>query len=57
MQVGTPENIVSLRETQIELNCWLDKQDSMWYQRSRLNWFQGGDQNTAYFHSKATSRF
>ena len=57
MQVGTLENIVSLRETQIELNCWLDKQDSMWYQRSRLNWFQGGDQNTAYFHSKATSRF
>ena len=29
----------------------------MWYQRSRLNWFQGGDQNTAYFHSKATNRF
>ena len=29
----------------------------MWYQRSRLNWFQGGDQNTTYFHSKATSHF
>ena len=29
----------------------------MWLQRSRINWFQDGDQNTRFFHSKALARY
>ena len=56
MQLASPENIISMRDTRVELICWLDKEDSMWHQRSCLNWFQAGDRNTSYFHSKASNR-
>ena len=46
-----------LRETRVELNCWLDKEDLMWKQGLRLNWFRDGDRNIGYFHSKASNRF
>ena len=55
MQPASPENIISMRDTRVELICWLDKEDSMWHQRSCLNWFQAGDRNTSYFHSKASN--
>ena len=45
MQPVSPENIISTRDTLVELNCWLDKEDAMWHQRSRLNWFQVSDRN------------
>ena len=47
----------SLKTTQIELNCWLEKEDEMWRQRSRINWLQSGDRNTRFFHEKASTRF
>ena len=57
LQLATTENIMAMRDTRVELNCWLDKEDSIWHQRSRLNWFQVRDRNTGYFHSKASTRF
>lgn len=46
-----------MRETRVELKYWLDKEDFMWHQRSRLNWIQVGDRNIVFFHSKASSRY
>lgn len=56
MQVATPQNIASMRETPVELNCWLDKEDLMWKQWSGLNWYREGDRNIGYFNSKASNR-
>lgn len=31
LQSASPENIMSMRETKVECNCWLDKEDAMWH--------------------------
>lgn len=46
-----------MKKTQIDLNCWLENEDEMWRQRSRINWLQSGDRNTRFFHEKASARF
>ena len=38
LQPSTLDMIRSLRNTRIELNCWMDKEDDMWRQRSRISW-------------------
>ena len=57
LQESSPTVIKDLRDTRVELNCWLDREDAMWKQRTRLNWFQEGDRNTRFFHAKASTRF
>ena len=57
LQPTSPSIITEIQKTTVELNCWLDKDNAMWLQRSRINWFQDGDRNTRYFHSKASARF
>ena len=54
MQATSLSTIKALKETRVELNCWLEKEDSMWRQRSKLNWFRDGDRNTRFFHAKAS---
>ena len=46
LQPLTLDMIRSLRNTRIDLNCWIDKEDDMWRQRSRIGWLQFGDRNT-----------
>ena len=39
LQPAFPGNIQDMRNTRRELNNWHEKEDAMWYQRSRINWF------------------
>ena len=55
LQPSTPDMIRSLKNTRIELNCWMDKEDDMWRQRSRISWLQSGDRNTRFFHEKVSA--
>ncbi|KAK9995768.1 hypothetical protein SO802_020454 [Lithocarpus litseifolius] len=56
LQSSSPDVNRNLRDTRVELNCWLEKENEMWKQRARLNWFQNGDRNTRFFHAKASAR-
>ncbi|PNX75251.1 ribonuclease H, partial [Trifolium pratense] len=41
---------------QAELNNILEKEELMWFQRSRAKWLIDGDRNTRYYHTKTISR-
>lgn len=57
LQPPSSDMTMAMRSTRTDLNYWLEKEDEMWHQRSRLNWFQGGDRNTGFFHAKASARY
>jgi hypothetical protein len=44
------------RRISLELDELLAKEEIKWKQWSRVDWLKAGDQNTAYFHRKATWR-
>ena len=56
-QPFSSELSTSLKTIWIELNCWLEKEDEIWRQRSCINWLQSSDRNTRFFHEKALARY
>ena len=31
LQAASPATISAMRETRVELNCWLDRESAMWF--------------------------
>ena len=44
------------QEARCQLQMWLEREEILWCQRAKSLWLQGGDQNTKYFHQKASQR-
>ena len=45
-----------VRELKEEINILLDREAKMWSQRSCTLWLKNGDNNTKFFHCRATQR-
>ncbi|KAA3476867.1 reverse transcriptase [Gossypium australe] len=50
------ENLAKIIDTKIHLNLEIDKDESYWEQRARINWLKLGNRNTSFFHKQATQR-
>ena len=46
-----------VRSLKADINDLLDKESRMWLQRSKVLWAKHGDQNSKYFHRRATQRY
>ena len=56
MRDTTEKGRVEFLEVSKQLDELLLKQEIYWHQRSRIPWLKYGDENTKFFHSKATQR-
>ena len=45
-----------VRELKKEIDELVDKEYSMWFQRSKVLWATNRDKNSKYFHCRATQR-
>lgn len=45
-----------MHELKAELRELLTKEEKLWQQHFKLHWPKEGDQNTSYFHGKASQR-
>lgn len=46
-----------VRSLEVEINTLLDQETRMWKQRAWIQWLSKGDNNTKYFHTRASHRF
>ncbi|XP_022841874.1 uncharacterized protein LOC111365549 [Olea europaea var. sylvestris] len=49
-------NTEALRTSAEKVQTWMDREELMWKQQPRAAWLEQGDQNTRYFHAKASQR-
>lgn len=55
-QDNDDESLVRMMDVKLSLNLKMDKEETFWEQRARVNWLKNGDQNTAFFHKFASQR-
>ena len=54
LQGGSVDVFLQLKS---EVNEFLHMEEQMWQQRSHSHWLVSGDNNTKYFHNRASQRF
>ncbi|KAK6161981.1 hypothetical protein DH2020_001822 [Rehmannia glutinosa] len=52
----TDDNIAAIKILEEKIYTLMKREETMWYQRARVNWLKDGDKNTAFFHRVANGR-